>query len=283
VAVGVAVGAVVGAGVAVGVAVGLGVGVAVGSGVGVAVGFGVGVAVGSGVGVGVAWTPLAATTSNATDASGTPRSGDQRALPFRAAVIWTAERSCLPGFDDDGIVRRVWKVPRVATRDLGIPLIPPSQVSWRVEPTGKFEPVTMTRLPAAPVSGEVLTDGVVVSAFIAVNGTTSAARTSTMTAVAPQPPARDARVAGACLDPAPLGRAVARSSSSEWTQRVPSQNDNVILHSATRRTQGVPWLCGPASRRVCLFVDTRSGRGRNLGRGPGRARAGSGGACRVET
>jgi hypothetical protein len=27
------------------------------------------------------------------------------------------------------------------------------------------------------------------------------------------------------------------------------------LHSATRLTQGVPWLCGPASRRVCLFVD----------------------------
>ena len=26
------------------------------------------------------------------------------------------------------------------------------------------------------------------------------------------------------------------------------------LHSATRLTQGVPWLCGPASRRVCPFV-----------------------------
>ena len=26
------------------------------------------------------------------------------------------------------------------------------------------------------------------------------------------------------------------------------------LHSATRLTQGVPWLCGPASRRVCYFV-----------------------------
>ena len=40
------------------------------------------------------------------------------------------------------------------------------------------------------------------------------------------------------------------------TQWVPSQD--VIrswLHSMTRLTQGVPWLCGPASRRVCHFVD----------------------------
>jgi hypothetical protein len=103
--------------------------------------------------------------------------------------------------------------------------------------------------------------GVVDPALLAVNGTTRAARTSSMMAVAPQPPARDASVAGACLVPAPLGRAVARSGSSAWTQRVPSQNDNAILHSATRRTQGVPWLCGPASRRVCLFVDARSERG----------------------
>jgi hypothetical protein len=42
-----------------------------------------------------------------------------------------------------------------------------------------------------------------------------------------------------------------RSSETQW---VPSQKDNVVLHSATRLTQGVPWLCGPASRRVCLFV-----------------------------
>src|SRR6476620_3039355 len=27
-----------------------------------------------------------------------------------------------------------------------------------------------------------------------------------------------------------------------------------MLHSATRLTHGVPWLCGPASRRVCYFV-----------------------------
>ncbi len=40
------------------------------------------------------------------------------------------------------------------------------------------------------------------------------------------------------------------------TQSVPFQN--VIrhrLHSATRLTQGVPWLCGPASRRVCYFEE----------------------------
>jgi hypothetical protein len=27
------------------------------------------------------------------------------------------------------------------------------------------------------------------------------------------------------------------------------------LRSETRLTQGVPWLCGPASRRVCHFVE----------------------------
>lgn len=42
------------------------------------------------------------------------------------------------------------------------------------------------------------------------------------------------------------------------TQAVPFQN--VIryrLHSAARPAQGAPWLCGPASRRGCLFVDAR--------------------------
>ena len=46
-------------------------------------------------------------------------------------------------------------------------------------------------------------------------------------------------------------RGVAGASS---THLVPSQNANVLLRSATRLTQGVPWLCGPASRRVCSFV-----------------------------
>ncbi len=141
----------------------------------------------------------------------------------------------------------------------------------------------MTRLPAAPVSGEVLrAGGVVDPALLAVNGTTRAARTSSMIAVAPQPPARDASVAGACLVPAPLGRAVARSGSSAWTQRVPSQNDNAILHSATRRTQGVPWLCGPASRRVCLFVDALEARTERWAR-PGAGPRWHGGACRLGT
>ena len=40
------------------------------------------------------------------------------------------------------------------------------------------------------------------------------------------------------------------------TQSVPFQNVmRQRLHSATRLTQGVPWLCGPASRRVCYFVE----------------------------
>ena len=39
-------------------------------------------------------------------------------------------------------------------------------------------------------------------------------------------------------------------------QRTPSQKrHSILLHSMTRLTQGVPWLCDPASRRVCHFVD----------------------------
>jgi hypothetical protein len=37
--------------------------------------------------------------------------------------------------------------------------------------------------------------------------------------------------------------------------RYPSQKAIARLHSVTRLTRGVPWLCGPVSRRVCYFVD----------------------------
>jgi hypothetical protein len=37
-------------------------------------------------------------------------------------------------------------------------------------------------------------------------------------------------------------------------QRVPFQN-MIRLRSATRLTLRAPWLCGPASRRVCYFVE----------------------------
>ena len=41
-----------------------------------------------------------------------------------------------------------------------------------------------------------------------------------------------------------------------------------MLHSATRLTQGAPWLCGPVLRRVCYFVGRRRwGSGRLVRRG----------------
>jgi hypothetical protein len=40
------------------------------------------------------------------------------------------------------------------------------------------------------------------------------------------------------------------------TQSVPFQNDiRSRLHSVARPAHGAPWLCGPASRRVCHFVE----------------------------
>ena len=74
--------------------------------------------------------------------------------------------------------------------------------------------------------------------------------TTTMVAVAAQ---SRQRVPG-------FGLCVPRSGfvgSASWTHRVPSQKDNVLLHSATRLTQGVPWLCGPVLRRVCSVVALR--------------------------
>jgi hypothetical protein len=46
------------------------------------------------------------------------------------------------------------------------------------------------------------------------------------------------------------GAAGARPS----THRLPFQNMR-RLRSATRLAQRVPWLCGPALRRVCYFVE----------------------------
>ena len=53
-----------------------------------------------------------------------------------------------------------------------------------------------------------------------------------------------------------IRRDLAGSRAVGWRssiQRDPSQNMG-WLRSATRLTAGVPWLCDPASRRVCYFV-----------------------------
>jgi hypothetical protein len=100
-------------------------------------------------------------------------------------------------------------------------------------------PVTVTVVPAVPDDG--VTTSVGVSARVDVNGKANADATMIIVAVAAQSRQRD-------------GAGSWRGEVS-GTQRVPSQNDMVGLHSATRLTQGVPWLCGPASRRVCHFVE----------------------------
>ena len=80
------------------------------------------------------------------------------------------------------------------------------------------------------------------AALVAPKGITNAAIVPIMMAVASQPRVRrcpgDDVAAGAC---SPVYRAPFR--------------DMMRLHSETRLTQGVPWLCGPASRRVCHFVE----------------------------
>jgi hypothetical protein len=101
-------------------------------------------------------------------------------------------------------------------------------------------PVTVTDVPAAPTDGERRIVGVTPDARLDPNGTRSVAATMTIVAVAAQ--SRNL-----------LLRRVLRLATSA-THSDPSQKDNVVLHSATRLTSRVPWLCGPASRRVCSFV-----------------------------
>src|SRR5207253_9220258 len=82
-------------------------------------------------------------------------------------------------------------------------------------------------------------------ALVAAKGTAYITRTRTMTSVAIQAAAR-------------FGARGAGGPGVSGAQAVPFQN--VIryrLHSAARPAQGAPWLCGPASRRGCLFVDAR--------------------------
>jgi len=60
----------------------------------------------------------------------------------------------------------------------------------------------------------------------------------------------------------PLGPAVAllaatgtvAASTQKASHASASQYNIGRLHSVARLTQRVPWLCGPASRRVCYFV-----------------------------
>ena len=51
------------------------------------------------------------------------------------------------------------------------------------------------------------------------------------------------------------GRVDATTGPFSGIQRLPSQNMSWALLSATRLATRAPWLCGPASRRVCYFEE----------------------------
>ena len=107
--------------------------------------------------------------------------------------------------------------------------------------------MTKTDVPDTPLAGDVDIDAAV--ALVDANGSARAARTRNIVAVA----ARSRQGVR-------LGDARGLTSA---TQRVPSQKDMLWLRSATRLTARVPWLCGPASRRVCYFGEA----GRSVGCG----------------
>jgi hypothetical protein len=104
--------------------------------------------------------------------------------------------------------------------------------------------VTVTEAPAGLTEGASEIAGADVAAKVDVNGRRRAAATMTIVAVAAKTRRRELRRV--------LRRVCVRVSG---THRVPSQKANAVLRSATRLTLGVPWLCGPASRRVCYFVE----------------------------
>ena len=122
-----------------------------------------------------------------------------------------------------------------------MPVLAPSHVNLIRASCGKPRPVTQTVVPTTPRVAESVIDGP--EASVAAEGTAYTASEANMMNVASH----------AATRVAPARRWFAAVSG---TQSVPFQN--VIrhrLHSATRLTQGVPWLCGPASRRVCYFVE----------------------------
>jgi hypothetical protein len=118
----------------------------------------------------------------------------------------------------------ILRLPRPVTEVLGRPAAEPSHVSWTCVLGVKPLPVTMTEVPAAPVDGESEIEGAVVAANVDDNGTRSAAAATTIATIADKSRQRERR------------RGFGGVVTSE-THRVPSQKDNVLLHSAARLTQ----------------------------------------------
>ncbi len=234
-----------GAGVAIGVAVGAAVGVAVGAAVGAAVGIGVGLGVGTGVGFGVgsgvfsgsetAKVVLAIAVSVSVVASAAAAAAF---APFRGAEPMA--RVCSPVVDA-GMTIVALKLPLRSIVTIGRPAGLPSQLSCILVLVWRPVPWTVTDAPAGPVPGDTVRMGAsVAAARPAVKGTITAMATRMANAVGTRFEERVRRGSGVAL--------------TSGAQRVPFQKANVELHSATRLTQGVPWLCGPASRQVCSFV-----------------------------
>jgi hypothetical protein len=202
---GVGAGTDVGASVAAGVATGTGVSVGVGVGACVATGVGsaVGAAVGSGVGVGLVVLvssktveamisepplvpPVVARNPDATD---TAASAWEPTLPAGTLIV---------------ILN-----PRPLTVAEGKPADAPSHVSWIWVLFGKLRPAIATKLPAAPLEGDVEIAGD--PASVVANGSAIASRTTTIVVVAAQS-RQGVRLGGG-------------AASTPRTQPVPSQKD----------------------------------------------------------
>jgi hypothetical protein len=210
------------------VAVGSGVGVAVGSGLGVTVGSGLGVAVGSGLG-GSVTSNVAVTTAAALCFHLAPRPPDETAPPT----------ACGPS-DAGGTWNEVLNVPsRVAFASTRL-VAPLSHVNRTLADRGKPLPLARIVEPGAPDKGDRVRMGL----DAADNGPLSGIKNDPMTTSM-------VRRLTPTSQPLCCRGGVGGFSS---THLVPSQKANLLLRSATRLTQGVPWLCGPASRRVCYFV-----------------------------
>jgi hypothetical protein len=115
------------------------------------------------------------------------------------------------------------KVPRPVIGALGMPAAESSQVSWMRDCAAKPEPRTIETVPAGPTAGVIVIVAVGVVAMLAVNGSTRAAASMTIVAVAMR-------------SRQPVPPLFGMGEASE-THRVPSQKANVVLHSATRLTQ----------------------------------------------
>jgi hypothetical protein len=152
---------------------------------------------------------------------------------------------CVPTEVADGIVTVVEKLESDVVRTVTIPSWEPSNLSWIHSRLGRPCPLTVIRPPGTVAPARVKL-AEVDPAWTASIGMTSAGTSKTIGSVASQSRSRRRRwgVGDACLADRPS------------THPEPFQNIRSCLRSATRLASRAPWLCGPASRRVCYFVET---------------------------